>query len=217
MYEHMTLESIKDGHQWLAKYIQENGPYDAVMGFSQGCSLASSFLIAYRSDNPHTAPPFKAAIFICGGIPVDVLSSYGIDVTQEALDWDRSSKIDLMNQASSEAILRDGKNRWGPRFSSYDNLETAYSQEGINSSKSTMVFGIDVAKIPKEMKIPIPTVHIFGSRDPRFPASLTLAQFCDERLRRLFDHGGGHEVPRTTNCSTALADSVQWCAKMVGL
>jgi hypothetical protein len=188
------------------------------MGFSQGCSLASSFLLAHQSNNPYAAPPFKASIFISGGIPVDVLSSHGIDVTQEALDGDLSSRLELMNQASSEAILRCGKNRWGARFSpSATNLDYAYSHESLHSAESTMVFGIDVAKISTEMKIPIPTVHVFGSRDPRFPAIVTLAQFCDERIRRTCDHRGGHEIPRTTDCSVTLADSVQWCAKMAGL
>ena len=138
-------------------------------------------------------------------------------MTQEAHDWDQSSKIALMSEASSEAILREGKHRWGAKFASTDNPDNGYSYGGLNGAKSSMVFGIDVAKIPKKMKISIPTVHVFGSRDPRFPASVTLAQFCDEGIRRTFDHGSGHEIPRTTNCSSILADSVQWCTKMAGL
>lgn len=146
-----------------------------------------------------------------------MLSALGVDVTQEARDWDHSSKIELQDRASSAAILRDGHNRWGTGFdpcaANLENRDSSGGKDG-DGAKSEMVFGIDVTKIPREMKIPIPTVHVYGSRDPRFPASVTLAQFCDERVRRTFDHGGGHEIPRVKDVSAMLAELVEWCALM---
>jgi hypothetical protein len=139
-------------------------------------------------------------------VPLDVLSSLGVSITQEALDWDLSSKTELQNRASSAAILRDGEDRWGLGFDPF----TADPD-----SKTKMVFGIDVARIPREVRIAIPTVHVYGSRDPRFPASVTLAQFCDEGVRRTFDHGGGHEIPRKKDVSAMLAELVEWCGMMV--
>jgi hypothetical protein len=139
-------------------------------------------------------------------VPLDVLSSLGITITQEALDWDLSSKAELQNRASSAAILRDGVDRWGLGFDPF----TA-DPDG----KTKMVFGIDVARIPREMKIAIPTVHVYGSKDPRFPASVTLAQFCNESVRRTLDHGGGHEIPRNEDVSAMLVELVEWCGMMV--
>ncbi|KFY76981.1 hypothetical protein V499_03501 [Pseudogymnoascus sp. VKM F-103] len=208
LYEHLTLESLQQGYKWLLAYINENGPYDAVMCFSQGCSMASSLLLYNQSLYPNSPPLFKAAIFICGGVPLDVLASLGVEVTAEARDLDRSSKVALQQQASTEAILRNGRERWGSGLNDY----STYQTEGFD--KRGMVFGIDVARIPRQMKIQIPTVHVYGAKDPRFPASITMAQFCDETVRRTFDHGGGHEIPRKRDVSKTIAELVEWCVLM---
>jgi hypothetical protein len=177
------------------------------MCFSQGCSVAGSLLLYNQSLYPNAPPLFKAAIFICGGVPLDVLASLGIDVTDEARELDQSSKIALQQRASSAAILRDGYDRWGAGFDPFSAIP------GEDGDKK-MVFGIDIMRITREMKIPIPTVHIYGAKDPRFPASVTLAQFCDEAVRRTFDHQGGHEIPRNMAASETIAELVKWCTLM---
>ena len=178
------------------------------MCFSQGCAVAGSLLLYNQSLYPNAPPLFKAAVFICGGVPLDVLAALGVDVTDEARELDQSSKIALQQRASSAAILRDGYDRWGAGFDPF----SAKPVEGSDEKK--MVFGIDVARIPRQMKIPIPTVHVYGAKDPRFPASVTLAQFCDEAVRRTFDHAGGHEIPRKRDISETVAELVEWCTLM---
>ncbi|KAH8647538.1 hypothetical protein BGZ61DRAFT_466794 [Ilyonectria robusta] len=37
------------------------------------------------------------------------------------------------------------------------------------------VFGLDFTRFPRSARIGIPTVHIYGSRDPRWPAGIQLA------------------------------------------
>lgn len=174
------------------------------MCFSQGCSLASSLLLYNQTTHPSAPPLFKAAMFICGGVPLDLLASLGAPVSQEAHDWDETSKQQLQDRASSAAILRDGRERWGEGFDPFS----------ADAGAGGMVFGIDVARIPPAMKIGIPTVHAYGAKDPRFPASVTLAQFCEQGVRRTFDHGGGHEIPRKKEVSVTMAELVEWCALM---
>lgn len=170
--------------------------------------MASSLLLYNQSLHSNSPPLFKAAIFICGGVPLDVLASLGVEVTSEARELDQSSKVALQQQASTEAILRDGYDRWGLGLSGF----SAYQAEEFG--KRGMVFGIDVARIPRQMKIKIPTVHVYGAKDPRFPASVTMAQFCDEAVRRTFDHGGGHEIPRKRDVSKTIAEMVEWCVSL---
>lgn len=68
----------------LAHYISEEGPFDGVLGFSQGAILAATYLIQFRLDYPSIPLPFKCAIFFSGGIPVD----------PQALDQGELSHID---------------------------------------------------------------------------------------------------------------------------
>lgn len=44
--------------------------------------------------------------------------------------------------------------------------------------------------------ITIPTFHVIGAADPFLDASMALYNMCDPDGAELFDHGGGHTVPR---------------------
>lgn len=124
---------------------------------------------------------------------MNALDDLGIHVTGEAREWDETSKVQLLKKASSDAILREGTKRWGDGFDPF--AETDQSN----------IFGINFDLIPKDYLIQIPTVHIYGAKDPRYPASITLAHFCEASVRRTFDHGGGHDIPRKGDVSEMLA------------
>lgn len=44
--------------------------------------------------------------------------------------------------------------------------------------------------------ISIPTCHIVGAADPFLDAAMALYNICDPDSADLFDHGGGHVIPR---------------------
>lgn len=58
-------------------------------------------------------------------------------------------------------------------------------------------------------RITIPTCHIVGSSDPYIDGSLALYDLCDQDLADLFDHGGGHVLPREKQVVMELADVVR--------
>ncbi|KAF2438544.1 hypothetical protein P171DRAFT_437007 [Karstenula rhodostoma CBS 690.94] len=48
--------------QCLETYIQMNGPFDGVFGFSQGAGLALMYLIRHKHLHPYAPQPFKLAV-----------------------------------------------------------------------------------------------------------------------------------------------------------
>ncbi|RAL17773.1 uncharacterized protein BO97DRAFT_402274 [Aspergillus homomorphus CBS 101889] len=77
------LRAVED----LAVYARTNGPFDGVIGFSQGAVLAATLLIALATANDTTPnqsnlplalrpllakSPFRFAVFLCGGDPFDL-------------------------------------------------------------------------------------------------------------------------------------------------
>ena len=114
----------------------------------------------------------------------------------------------LAEQASTEAILKSGLDRWA---------NDAESVHGETSLDLKNVFGLNFEEIPQRFRIKIPTVHIYGNKDPRCPASLQLVHFSSPELRRTYDHGGGHDVPRKTEVSESVANLVQWAASVAGV
>ncbi|KAJ6131645.1 Serine hydrolase FSH [Penicillium sp. IBT 18751x] len=193
-YEGDGIETVRKAHHWLNEYIAANGPYDAAMMFSQGCVLGSSALILHQEETPDMPPPFKAAIFICGGASLSVLEEMGFHVSAEARERDTASRSALALQAGSMSLMTQGANRWTGLGALSDGLSEEELREEIKSP----------------YRIPIPTVHIYGSKDPRYAAGVHLSGVCEPAKRRTYDHGGGHEIPRTAAVSNSIAELVRW-------
>lgn len=191
--EENTLEALHASCKWLADHLARAGPYDAVMGFSQGCYIAASFLLLHQINHSNEAPPFKAGIFICGGAPLSLAESLGFSFSEEVWERDRAGREALFAQADSEAILAKGADRW---------------------TGSAMHDGIDEEQVRRGLQGPcsigIPTVHVYGNKDPRYVAGVQLSGLCVEETRRVFDHGGGHEIPRTDVVSRSIAGLIKW-------
>ena len=59
--------------------------------------------------------------------------------------------------------------------------------------------------------IRIPTFHVVGRQDEYYQESIGLSRLCDVTLRQIYDHGGGHEIPKKTTVTDALADGLRKC------
>ncbi|KAH7035551.1 uncharacterized protein B0I36DRAFT_93944 [Microdochium trichocladiopsis] len=88
---------------------------------------------------------------------------------------------------------------------------TAESDEGRHNHHLADVYGLDLRPpLPASAKISIPTAHVYGVKDPRYPAAIQLALFCDPACRRVFDTRAGHEIPRDKAVSDEIADMIAW-------
>lgn len=66
-----SIESGLKGLRDLERLVDEEGPFDGVMCFSLGATVAASFMIHRLRKNPHKEllqPTFRCAIFFCGGL-----------------------------------------------------------------------------------------------------------------------------------------------------
>ncbi|KAE8379812.1 serine hydrolase FSH [Aspergillus bertholletiae] len=197
-----SLSALQNTRTWLLDLIAKRGPYDAVLCFSQGCTLAAATLLLHAHESPLTPPPFKAAIFICGGAPLSLLENVGYEITAEMREQDAESRRKLSAQADSAAILAKGTDRWSGGGAGHlideDSIRAEIEARGM-------------------VKIGVPTVHVYGRKDPRFAAGVQLSGVCDGTMRRVFDHGGGHDIPRTTAVSEQLAQLVRWALEEGGV
>ncbi|PLN79540.1 putative EF-hand calcium-binding domain protein [Aspergillus taichungensis] len=201
-WDNATTTEMRQTTTWLKAHIAQHGPYDAVLTFSQGCALAASALLLHEAEEPHRPPPFKAAIFICGGSPLPIMESVGYAISARAWDLDQRTSEALMAQADAESILAQGSSRWsGGRY-----LLGGMSEDEVRR---------EISGGP--VKIGIPTVHVYGAKDPRFVASLQLLETCVAERRRVYDHGGGHEIPRLEAVSTTIVNLIRWALKEGGV
>ncbi|CCC11071.1 unnamed protein product [Sordaria macrospora k-hell] len=195
------------------------------MGFSQGCSLLMSYIL-YRYQehvtNPQVADttkfelPFKGVMFICGGPSLPVLQDLGVPVSEKA--WEVNNKTaellhkrteKLKYKADNPDTIKRGEGLWDEVG---DLVHDPTSKKHLRDLKD--VFGLDftderMRKAVGDLGQIVPTVHVYGAKDPRWPASVQLAQLFEGGLNERFDHSGGHELPRTTECSMKVAELME--------
>ena len=201
-----TVNAIRGAHQWLIDYCEEHGPYDAVICFSQGCSLVGSFLMYHYREAPNEPPPFRGAVFICGGLPLLVLDDLGLPVSQRARDINDETVRLLKQKAGALTSLAANPDQIRPGTGLWDDTAGLVHDPAVMPDESD-VFGLDFTRMPADVRIKMPTVHVFGAKDPRWPASVQLAHFCQNP--KMYDHGGGHDIPRSTEVSTAIAALIE--------
>lgn len=66
-----TLPSahLAEAFDHVQRTIDSDGPFDAIMGFSQGAALAAALIAHHAKVDPSATPLFRAAVFLCGGLP----------------------------------------------------------------------------------------------------------------------------------------------------
>lgn len=181
--------------------------------FSQGCAFITSFLLYHQRERPNQPLPFKTAIFICGSLPLSVLENLGFPVSQTAYDIEDSTKRELQKKASALNTLEIGADRWAESDGDTKNYARS-SFDPLKPVDSRNVFGLDFTRMPSDLRIDMPTVHIYGFKDPKYPGAIQLSQFYNPDLRKVYDHQGGHEIPRRDEVSETIAELVEWATSM---
>ncbi|KAI9367439.1 serine hydrolase FSH [Aspergillus egyptiacus] len=230
-YAEQTPSAMRAAITHITAYMAEHGPYDAVCGFSQGCALIGSLLLYHAravsntdredghghgdrdriADQNEQRVPFKAAIFICGGVPLWVLEDLGLPVSEAAREVHKTTSGLLSTTAgrlnafaADTKLVPRGQGLWD------ENLGTgALVHDGNVRPARGDVFGLDFTVFPQWATIGIPTGHVYGAKDPRWPAGIQLAELCDEETRVEFDTGGGHDIPRLSRVSEGIAGLVR--------
>jgi len=173
-----SVGSIEEQHRFIMDIVTEEGPFDGVMGFSQGASLAASILIHHQIETPWLPPPFRVAIFLCATYPHSRNSVDGEDVT------DKVPMSELPGRRSS--------------------TDSGYSSDEDSAKDSIRVLYANSTKA----RIQIPTAHLYGENDQYLHESLEVVDLCDQRLSIEYKHKGGHEVPMDAVSNKKIRDII---------
>ncbi|KAI0006342.1 serine hydrolase FSH [Xylariaceae sp. FL0662B] len=190
-YEALNVKDILKAHKWLTTKLLQSGPYDGVIAFSHGAALVSSYLLYQQWYEHESPPPFRFAAFISGNIPLMALKDLGVTISDEA-----------------ERVVAEAELQYSQGLGPLPTHTTRARRAVFNSDDC---FGLNLNSIPLELKIRIPTVHVWGEKDPMLPASVQLAGLCDPYIRKIHIHPGAHEIPRDGKSLEELAVILEWC------
>lgn len=151
---------------------------------------------------PGADPLFRAAIFICSPVPFSSDLEYGVDArTYFGTPVRRPNPVRPGCPTTIPPYLicesrylrgeeRLQKEKQQKRVSG--NFEKVLSPKHLSKESWYQMFHHTVDGV----RISIPTAHVYGFRDQWRLHSRDLVQLCDEGTANVFEHEGGHEIPK---------------------
>ncbi|KAJ5155837.1 EF-hand calcium-binding domain protein [Penicillium capsulatum] len=162
--------AVEKTHDTLREIIEEDGPYDGVIGFSEGAAVAASLLLCDEhwkqtgDSRARPSPLFKLAIFFNSVMLFSPSEDLGVQIGHKIKD--QEDKL----AGFTHGLTGDDN---GP-----DDIPNVYAFTPEFSAR-----------------ISVPTLHVIGSEDLFTESSRELADLCPGQAEVVV-HDGGHELPR---------------------
>ncbi|KAK4106757.1 hypothetical protein N658DRAFT_415690 [Parathielavia hyrcaniae] len=181
-YERGHPQEIQAAQDYLRSIIDQDGPYDGVIAFSEGAALATSLLL---SDEAAGEPRFTLAIFFNSVVPLVPSGSEHLGGSlREIVYGHQDSYLDLLLPEEQKGSATEPEKK------------AALSQALCFSPKLSN-------------RISIPTVHVIGRRDAFAESSRVVVDLCARDMAQEVFHQGGHELPRDGSVLDECAEMIE--------
>ena len=204
-----TPELVRAAHEQVLEVIEEEGPIDAIIAFSQGAALAASMLLQQAKEKPHE-DLIGMAIFVSASLPFDLDDETGADIWRSTQDSSKRSLAAVSDPLSQKfakqapsGTVRPGEFCGELGFDNAPGIpDDPYNFEG------QLLRRYHPAQLPFGIQIRVPSLHVFGTQDPYLGQARLLVELCDEKMRSTMIHDGGHSVPRGTAFRQSLVSAI---------
>lgn len=190
---------VAQSHKYIADFIAEEGPFDGVISFSQGAACLSSMLLHHENQYPHLAPLFRFAVFMNGSAPICASTTSGYDVTPGYRN------VSLTHFLGASALTRPRSDMENTKLSHTDDTGI-YDENGKEQCVRWWIPQVDPERIS------IPTVHVHGAKDGWLKEAYDLLAMCAEDSATVYQHGGGHEMPKRVEVCRKVAELIEKAA-----
>jgi len=199
-YDLLDPYNVIETERELLDLLIEDGPYDGILGYSQGAALAAQAIIRFATDNPHATPdeyPFRFAIFINCPTPIRILEVDEMIAPDTPTEDEADAALYLM-LARANPLLNSSEFTFFP--GKLNNGRRVLTDNTVALTKA------DVAMDGQLIKVP--TLHIRCKEDkPQF--GLEALQLCDESIASQFFHEHDHDFPRGYDQMRSIAKAIR--------
>ncbi|KAK4160401.1 DUF341 domain protein [Cladorrhinum sp. PSN259] len=198
-------DEMAEAHECLDAAIDELGPFDGVVGFSQGGALAISYM--HRKQVQEQPQPFKFALIMSSVFPFsadpsdcqNAIRRLTAPRNPEPMGQDERVSIDLLKKTITE--IRKNK-----AFLPEVDLDV------YNVGRDPSLAPRFMHQLLVKEKILTPTVHVTGKRD--FPFMRAMSEVargvCDAKFVKSLEHSGGHQPPQKPVEVKAAVRAMDW-------
>ncbi|KAL2820817.1 serine hydrolase FSH [Aspergillus cavernicola] len=237
-YDGLSSSNVKAAHDLVLEVIEDEGPFDGVIGFSQGASLALSILYHHEITRPHQPPLFRFGVFFCAVLSIspdvqfntEVISRYtryykSVEEEEEKDDDSTMDDFKLLSPTPTHraTLLLPGQKRALVKdvIGLVRQLVKTGADHDDNASRKQWKTRGGEEGFPRvyhplvnKARISIPTVHSIGRSDPLRRQSELQARLCNKGLTRVIEFQGAHKVPSNMNDLQAVVFAVEWAMRM---
>ncbi|KAL6716014.1 hypothetical protein ACLMJK_006976 [Lecanora helva] len=207
-YTTPTTAKVDAAQRLIATIIERKGPFDAVMGFSQGAALAASAILRHQTENPLKPPLFQMAIFMCSPVPFSQSLEFGIDARKYfGLTGRPKATRPGCPTTIPDYLITDPAYLKGE-----DELDLSSSDDDMKPTfgyPREIYYQMYHSTVDK-VRISIPTANVYGRYDQWRLHSKDLVDLCANNLTTVFEHDGGHEIPKSA--SEGICDAIEIAA-----
>jgi len=184
----------------------------------KGAALAASLLLQYELDR--LPSPFRAAFFICSPLPFSKTTDHGIDSrtyfgiqSTRALTPPRTTTVPPYLIPEDYFLRSDERITNPPPVKSKSaSLTTGFALDKQDEWSEEPYYNMFHPSVD-QVRISLPTAHLYGAGDPWKRHSIDFAEMCTQKVT--LKHGGGHEIPQSA--SEDICDLIEELAAMAGL
>ncbi|KAH7080818.1 DUF341 domain protein [Paraphoma chrysanthemicola] len=206
---------MTDAFKHLEDTIEELGPFDGVLGFSQGAALTIAYM--HRQQELQNKVPFGFALCLSSVLPCSADQMYLQGTIQTlsdrrlvtmgpaALASPLSGEEHVFLNLLMRTIIPAKENR-----AMLPDIDLNHYTDGDGRNAPRLMH----PQLLKE-RIRIPTVHVTGKRDFDFMRSMSEVALglCDAKMVKKLQHSGGHQPPQKAAEVQALIRAMEWAAR----
>jgi hypothetical protein len=192
--------------------FESQGPFDGVLGFSQGAAILLAYLLQQMAAYPEKPVPVQFGIFcsatpIVATDPVYYRSVFGSLSTEDEQRL-RSGRDDQLSQITDPA-----------RTVVKAMIGVLDVMEPVLHRPRTIFLDRQPLEVPcllhpdlYKARLPIPTLHVRAKNDPQAlkECSMLAETFCLPKWRRSLEHSAGHNLPRSTGDVQDMVSAMRW-------
>jgi len=211
--------AIQEVHDTIEIFIEDHGPFDGVLGFSQGASMALSYLLQRTIDKPNDSLPFKFAIFFSSVAALSADGNYCRIILESITDEQMLAMSDFPS-SSFEGLGPEARVFCTSLAHAVISARTAGA---LQAAEENCFADGDVSRVPRVMhplfiheRVKIPTVHVSGKRESPLLLGISalMRSLCDGQLARQVTHGNGHDLPTRPADVQATRAAIEWAVEL---
>jgi hypothetical protein len=189
-YDYASPEDVQNALNRLISFIDSEGPFDGLWGFSQGAAMATLLLLEHQKANPGAHDwPFKMIIYNSTFLP------YRLD--SGSVTWERTEKDQLQatyQPGEFDASFGKKDANWKQDERTVWDYQVLKRMQDEGPPLCQLLLKYRSQDVPD--KLTVPSVHVRGVKDDYVFVDDSVSELFDPTTAKKMTHRGGHHFPR---------------------